>query len=88
MQRTKWIDRQFTFDFPEGWMPNILERLRGTSVRISEMATGLSDEGAARTIKGKWSIKDHIGHLTDLEDLHEGRIDDLIAKAEHFVLPI
>lgn len=31
MQRTKWTERKFTFDFPEGWLSNILERLRGTN---------------------------------------------------------
>src|SRR5207253_8115240 len=29
---------------------------------------------------GKWSIKEHIGHLSDLEELHDGRIDDFKNK--------
>lgn len=28
----------------------------------------------------KWSIKEHIGHLVDLEDLHEGRIEDFMTR--------
>jgi len=79
MQRSKWTERKFVFDFPEGWMANILERLRGTPARISKMTSGLSDEDAAKKHNGAWSIKEHIGHLADLEELHEGRIDDFIA---------
>ncbi len=37
MQRTKWVERKFNFDFPVGLFPTILERLRGTSARLKEM---------------------------------------------------
>jgi hypothetical protein len=82
MQRSKWTERKFTFDFPEGWMSNILERLRGTSVRIKEKVSSLSDEELCWRDGDKWSIKENIGHLSDLEDLHEGRIDDFLEKKE------
>jgi len=82
MQRTKWIDRTFTFDFPVGLLPNILERLRGTSPRLKEIALSLSDEHGRRKPDNKWSIKEHIGHLTDLEDIHLGRIDDFTAQCK------
>lgn len=82
MQRTKWIDRKFTFDLPEGWLPDVLERLHGTPARIAEMISGLSNEEAARKPGDAWSIKEHIGHLCDLEDLHDDRIDDFIARKE------
>ncbi|MFI5203412.1 MAG: DinB family protein [Flavobacteriales bacterium] len=80
MERTKWTERKFTFDFPEGWLSNILERLRGTAPRMREMAALLNDDEAAWKPGGKWSIKENIGHLGDLEELHEGRIDDFLAK--------
>jgi hypothetical protein len=80
MQRTKWTERTFSFDFPEGWLPNILERLRGTPARINELTVLLSDEDASFTPHGKWSIKEHMGHLSDLDDLQEARIDDFIAR--------
>lgn len=82
IQRTKWTERKFTFDFPEGWLSNVLERLRGTTPRIVDMVTGLTDEQLSIQPQGKWSIKEHIGHLTDLEDLHEGRIDDFLNKKD------
>ena len=76
MQRTKWVERKFTFDFPEGWMYNIMERLQGTPARIKEMVIGLDEDLANLKPEGKWSIKEHIGHLYDLEFLHDGRLDD------------
>lgn len=82
MQRTKWTERKFTFDFPEGWLSNILERLRGTTPRIIDMLSGLSNEQLIFQPNGAWSIKEHIGHLSDLEELHEGRIEDFLARKE------
>jgi uncharacterized damage-inducible protein DinB len=82
MERTKWVERKFNFDFPAGLMPVILERLRGTSVRMNKIASALSDEQLRIRQEGKWSIQEHIGHLVDLEELHDGRIDDFIARKE------
>jgi hypothetical protein len=81
MERTKWIDRKFNFDFPAGLFPTVLERLRGTTARLKEMTSDLSEEMAQLKPDQKWSIKEHIGHLSDLENLHEGRIDDFLAHA-------
>jgi hypothetical protein len=82
MERTKWIERKFNFDFPGGIFPSILERLRGTPARIKEIALTITDEEAKQKPGNKWSIKEHIGHLYDLEHLHEGRIDDFLARKE------
>jgi hypothetical protein len=59
MQRTKWVERKFTFDFPEGWIYNIMERLHGTPARIKEMVSNLDEDRATRKPGGKWSIKEH-----------------------------
>ena len=82
MQRTKWTDRKFNFNIPEGWLPDILERLRGTEIRLHALTGSVSNDQASYKPNGKWSIKEHIGHLSDLEELHEGRIDDFIARKE------
>ncbi len=81
MERTQWTSRVFSFDFPEGWIFNILERLYGTQYRIVALVDGLPESRLIYSPEGKWSIKQHIGHLIDLEDLHEGRIDDFLARS-------
>ena len=70
MQRTKWTNRKFTFNIPAGWMQNIFERLRGTELRLRALVDGLPDDRISFKPNGKWSIKEHIGHLSDLEELH------------------
>lgn len=80
MTRTPWIQRTFHFGIPPGWMPNILERLLSTELRIKHLTQNLSEEDAIISFKNKWSIKEHIGHLTDLEELHTGRINDFVLR--------
>jgi hypothetical protein len=80
MEQAKWTERKFSFDFPAEWLPNIIERLLGTPPRLNEITSGLTEMQAAVRINGKWSIKEHIGHLSDLEELHEGRLDDFVAR--------
>jgi hypothetical protein len=82
MQRTKWTDRIFNHDLPEGWLPDVIERLQGTVLRINAMVAALTEAQLSAKPNGAWSIKEHIGHLSDLEDLHEGRIDDFKAKKQ------
>ena len=49
------------------------------------MVSGLDEDLANLKPGSKWSIKEHIGHLTDLEDLHRGRIDaDAFFRRNHF----
>jgi len=77
MKRTLWVERKFTFDFPEGWIFNILERLRGTTPRILDITNYLTDDHLSYQMDNKWSIKEHIGHLYDLEFLHIKRIQQI-----------
>lgn len=79
MERSQWIDRKFSFDAPVGWMQNVLERLRGTEARLRDLSHGVTDAQASAADGVSWSLKEHIGHLEDLEELHIGRIDDLKA---------
>jgi hypothetical protein len=82
MDHTPWVERSFNFDFPVTHFPFIAERLRGTVPRIEELIAGLNEVQLSGRKDGKWSLKEHIGHLTDLEELHEARIDDFMNKAE------
>ena len=76
MNRLPWIERKFQFDIPIGWLPNVNSRLKGTSIRLKHYLSLISEEDAELRINDKWSIKEHIGHLVDLEELHLGRLKD------------
>jgi len=71
-----WINRKFEFILPVEMFPNVLERLRGTPVRLEEKMAGLSPEILTRRPDSKWSIQEQVGPLGDLEELWSGRIDD------------
>src|SRR5689334_20396361 len=76
MNRTKWVERQFDFNLPVGVFPSVLERLRGTPARLEELVRGLPREALTERRGGKWSAQEHVGHLYDLDELHEGRLED------------
>jgi hypothetical protein len=82
--RIKWTERKFDFSQPIGLFPMTLERLRGTPVLIAHMVAPLTREQLTHKPAGAWSIQEHIGHLIDLEELHDGRIDDFLAGKETF----
>jgi uncharacterized damage-inducible protein DinB len=79
--RVKWLDRVFDLEVPVGLLPNMIERLRGTSARLEELVQGVPTEIRLATADG-WSIQENVGHLLDLEPLWAGRFDDLLAGAE------
>ena len=76
MNRTKWFDRKFPIMEDNGALPSIIERLAGTPARIEEIVRNADATLLEIKPGGKWSIKEHIGHLIDLESLWMGRIDD------------
>ncbi len=78
----KWFERKFSFDYPIGIFPCIIERLRGTPVRLEELIRSFPLEILTQRVNDGWSIQEHVGHLGDLETLHDGRLDDFLADAK------
>ena len=72
-----WFQRQFNFDFPVGLFPIIFSRLEGTIFRLSTILGNADDERCSQSRSG-WSVKEHIGHLTDLEELWWKRLNDFV----------
>ncbi len=81
-KQLNWIERKFNFDFPVETFPSILERFRGVPARLEEMTKNLSEEILTLKPEGKWSIKEQVGHLIDLEELGEKRLDDYLNGKE------
>jgi hypothetical protein len=77
-----WLDREFVFSQPIGMFPIALERLRGTPARAKQLVSGVREDVLARRIHDKWSVKEHLGHLTDLEPLDDRRLDEFLNRAE------
>ena len=81
MIQIEWTRRTFSFDFPSNVFPGIVERLRGTPARIADLITDVPQSMLSRSIGGRWSVNEHIGHLIDLDELDHTRLDEFIAGA-------
>ena len=79
--RIKWTDRKFDFSFPAGLYPEMIERLRGTPVRLEELVGSLSPKLLRRRDGERWSMQENAGHLLDLESLFRQRLDEYLAGA-------
>lgn len=77
MQQIKWFDRQFDFSSVQNTFPSIVERLSGTTARLKEKISRIPAELLTMRNGSEWTIKEHIGHLADLEPLWQGRFEDI-----------
>jgi uncharacterized damage-inducible protein DinB len=82
MIRTKWFERKFQFNLPVGLFPSVVERLRGTPARLEELVRALPTHVLTAKRGDGWSIQEHVGHLLDLDELHEGRLEDYAQRLE------
>ena len=82
MRRTKWVEREFEFNLPVGVFPCVVERLRGTPARLEEMVRALPPGVLTARRGDAWSIQEHVGHLLDLDELHEGRLEDYARRLD------
>ena len=77
-----WFERKFKFDFPTDIYPMVVERLRGTPVRLETKLAGVSPDILKRQPVDGWSIQQQAGHLVDIEQLWIGRLDDFLNSEE------
>ncbi len=79
---TPWIERKFEFNFPVGLFPVIVERLKGTVLQLEAILVNVPEADLERKENNKWSVKEVVGHLYDLEELWDGRITDFLDHKE------
>ena len=77
-----WVTRKFNFDFPAEQFPVMIARLRGTFPHLKYITEGLQEKVLCCKPDDKWSIKEQIGHLIDLEPLGRGRVTDFKERRE------
>ncbi|HEY5826371.1 MAG TPA: DinB family protein [Cyclobacteriaceae bacterium] len=77
MKKFEWFDRQFTFGLPKEMLPFYLERLEGTIARIEQKVKGVDNKILSAKLNDKWSIKQNIGHLAEVDQVGNKRIDEM-----------
>lgn len=79
MNTLPWFERNLKFGLPKEMLPFYLERLSGTIVRIQEKVKGVSDSNLSEKLNGKWSVKQQIGHLAEVDEVANKRLDEMVA---------
>ncbi len=79
MEKLQWFERVFHFGFPPGMLPFYIERLNGTLSRIEKKVVGISEEMLSYRLDNKWSVKENIGHLAEVDEIANKRISEMVA---------
>jgi uncharacterized damage-inducible protein DinB len=78
-RQVNWFSREFRFDSDQNIFPSIIERLWGTPIRLHAKIQLIPPGILELQFENTWSIKENIGHLTDLEPLWQGRLQDILS---------
>src|SRR6185503_1772636 len=77
LERPSWAQRSFSFAHPPWMLADFVERLRGLVPRIALLLADVHEADAHLQVDGKWSIAQNVGHLSDVEELWQERLEDL-----------
>jgi uncharacterized damage-inducible protein DinB len=81
MSASKWFERKFDFSFDVKEYAAIYQRLQQAPERLEHLLQNKAEEPMlAHEPEGKWSVKEHTGHLSVLEPLWRTRIHDILEK--------
>lgn len=78
MKQLAWFERQFTFGLLPAMLPFYLERLEGTIARLHQKVKDVEEELLSTKFDGKWSVKENIGHLAEVDEVSFKRIDEMV----------
>ena len=81
VKQLPWFERSFHFDFSVHLFPVIFSRLEGSLFRLAQILQNADEEFCSHNTEG-WSVKEHLGHLSDLEELWWKRLNDFIENRE------
>ena len=77
MKTLAWFDRKLTFGFPKEMLPFFIERLSGTTLRLQQKVSGIDEAILSEKLDNKWSVKQNIGHLAEVDEIANQRIDQI-----------
>lgn len=77
IRQTPWFERRFSFSLPVTDFPVVFSRLEGTLFRLQAVLVNADDDFCSYSTQG-WSVKEHLGHLYDLEELWWSRLQDFL----------
>jgi uncharacterized damage-inducible protein DinB len=80
MSVSKWFERKFDFNFNVDEYANIYQRLQQAQVMLEDLLQHKPEQILSHQPDGKWSVKEHTGHLSVLEPLWRSRIQDILEK--------
>ena len=79
----KWFDRTFDFSFGADQYHPLLVRLENGPGHYARAVASIPEEIVHLKPDGKWSVKEHIGHLLILEPLWLSRLKEISTGAAH-----
>ena len=82
MNTPKWFGRQFDFSFGPDEYAAIYARLQQAPGTLAQLLLNVPEEVLTYQPDGKWSVKEHTGHLSLLEPLWCTRIHDILNKKQ------
>lgn len=81
MSALKWFERKFDFSFDVNEYAAIYPRLQQAPGNLERLLQNRAEDPIlSHQPDGKWSVKEHVGHLSVLEPLWRTRIHDILAK--------
>ena len=72
-----WFERNLKFGYAPEMLPFFLERLQGTIIRLEQKVRGIDDKILSRKLDGKWSIKENVGHLAEVDEVGNKRLTEM-----------
>lgn len=77
MNEIPWFERELKFGKPVELLPYFLERLEGSIYRIEQKVKHVDDAILSKRFGGKWSIKENIGHLAEVDEIGTKRLEEM-----------
>jgi DinB superfamily len=79
MNSIPWFERNLKFGLPAEMLPYYLERLAGTGSRLEAKVKDFPDPELSVRLHDKWSVKQNIGHLAEVDEIANRRLDEMIS---------